>query len=329
MYDTESNLIVRGNYDHGMALGRREWFYTNGMTQIILHVDANAQIDVKFYRDQFGVIQLQQGNGSFTWRVDGFDELFKNYEVSGSYANGRPTGKWVYREPGKNGKSGTVVCEELFDDAGFFKKAKLYLYGNSTVKTREFKFLFEPIASKITDLVLYDQMFRRGADSIPLNNLRTYLLNRKNTGIFIRQKQFDKAIISILMYLERYRFEINHWDKEVEGIISFKVGDSARPEDITVKSASVTVAEKDFLLYLMGKFRNIEMPTFDNIGYEGYHTIHFFTIDISEFAPASLKRQLGKELYFSLLTKDEYYAILKANKRSIKRYIRSEFLYYR
>jgi hypothetical protein len=328
VHDTEGNLIVKGNYQHGRALGRWEWFYTNGMSQIILQVDTNRQIDVSFYRDPFGVIQLQQGNGSFVWHIDGFDELITNFEVKGSYANGKPIGKWVYRELDRSGIPGRIVCEEFFNDTGAFKKAKLYGYYNSTVKTRQFKFLFEPYASTITDRVRYDQMFRRGTDSLPSNNVRNYLLNRKNTGIVLQQKEFEKAIISVLIYLEKYRYEINHWDKDVEGTISFKVGDSARPEDITVQSASVTAAERDFLIYLMSKFRNIDMPTYDKIGYEGYHNIYFYTIDIREFAPASLKKEVGRELIFTLLPKDKYYALLKANKRNIKRYLRSEFLYY-
>ena len=66
----------------------------------------------------------------------------------------------------------------------------------------------------------------------------------------------------------------------------------------------------------------------ETIGYEQFHTIYFFSIDMKPYVPAALRQYTGKELFFTMLPKDKYIIWLDANKKKIKNAIRSEYLHY-
>ena len=79
----------------------------------------------------------------------------------------------------------------------------------------------------------------------------------------------------------------------------------------------------------MSKFKNIEMPGDSFVVIEGYHMIYFYSLDIREALPLSIRNYAPKrDMFFSMVPKDKYMIWLNANKKKIKKYIRSELLHY-
>jgi antitoxin component YwqK of YwqJK toxin-antitoxin module len=328
-FDTEGNLMVTGNYKNDKPCGEWEWKFTNGVTRAAMHfIGSDNDIEFTFFRDDTGKVLLENGNGQFIWNVHAFEDMPLNILVKGQYENGKRSGTWKYyrgNEPGLN----TKVCEEKYTEEGVLKKAKIISRYDEVIHRKCFEYDFVPRVLKVTERMTYDRLFAKGADSIADKNLLNYLRNRNSINIIIKNKKFDDAILYILTSLESNRNYFDYLSKDIDGKIEFKVGDSSRPEDISIICENITEKEKTFLLYLMSKFNNIEMPVDGTIGIEGYHTIYFFSFDIKKYLPADLQQYGNKELFFTLIPKDKYELFLNANKKAIKKALRSEVLRYR
>ena len=329
-YDTEGNLLVSGNYERDRPYGTWEWKFTNGSTRAIINFPVDeTDFQFVYYRSSDGKVLLENGTGEFTWSVNAFEDTYRNYIAEGSFKHGIRTGTWKYYEQEKNGDK-LLLCKEMYDDNGELKKAKTtYITGSQTLNRKCVEYNFVPQSLKQVENISYDNFFTRGPDSSSATNLLNYLLNRKSVDIIIKNKNFEKALSYILGNLERYRDKLDYTTKDIDGRIDFKIGDKALPEDITVEGANITSEEKNFLLYLMSKFKNIEMPGDSLMAIEGYHTIYFYSVDIRSCLPYSVRLYAPeKEFFFSTIPKDKYLVWLKANQKQIKKYIRKEFLHY-
>jgi hypothetical protein len=327
-YDSDGKLVAAGNYKQGKLTGNWEWKYTDGSPRAIINFPEKEE-DFKFvfYRDTYGKTQLQNGTGSFVWSTAAFGDSYSNYTVYGAFAAGKRTGEWkYYNVTGEKGKS--LLCEEKYDDTGELKKARRHGYNAETIHKNCYGYQFTPLTIRITEKFTYDEIFARGPDSLAETNLLNYLLNRKSVDIVIGNKKYEDAIRYILGNLESYRDQVDYTSKDLQGKIEFKIGDSSRPENITVSGENISKEEKQFLLYLMSKFKNIEMPTEGSVGLEGYHAIYFYTVDMKALLPVGVRDFSGKELLFSMIPKDKYLIWLNANKKKIKKYIRKEILHY-
>lgn len=327
-YDTEGKMIATGNYVHGKKSGRWQWVYTNGSPRAVIDFSkGDTDFRFEFYRNNHGEVTLENGNGNFTWNTAAFEDLDGSLTVLGAYENGKRTGTWKYYR-GDQPSNDALVCSEIYNVEDGFKKSKSYGYSRRTTHEKCFDWLFVPRTLFTTENMFFDNFFWRGPDTVATTNLKNYLLNRKSVDIVLKQKGFDNAFFNILSNLDSYRGRFDYESKDIDGIIEFKVGDRSMPEDITVTGNNITATEKDFLLYLMGKFRNIEMPGDSSIAYEGYHKIYFYSLNMKEYVPVEIRDDVGRELFFTTIPRDKYLLILKANKRRIKKYIREEFRHY-
>jgi hypothetical protein len=327
-YDVDGKLVATGNFKHGKLSGNWEWKYTDGSPRAVIDFPGD-QNDFRFvfYRNTSGKVLLENGTGTFTWTTSAFEDTYTNYTVYGSFVDGKRTGEWKYYNAPEQ-KNKYLICEEKYNDTGALKKSKKYGYYSETLHRKCFNYQFVPLTIRITEDFAYDDFFTRGPDSSAKENLLNYLLNRRSVDIWIKNKTYEDAMTYILHDLESYRDKVDYVSKDLEGKIEFKIGDSSRPEDITVSGDNITGEEKQFLLYLMSKFKNIEMPMQESIGYEGYHTIYFYTVDMKTVLPVAVRDLGGRELLFSLIPKDRYLIWLNANKTKIKKYIRKEILHY-
>ncbi len=327
-FDTQGNLMATGNYKNDKPCGEWEWKFTNGITRAAMYFTGSLNdVEFTFFRNDTGKILLENGNGEFIWNVYAFEDMPQNILIKGQYENGKKSGTWKYyllNEDGSNKK----LCEEKYNEEGLLKKARLISHYDVVINRKCFEYDFVPRVLKVTERMVYDRLFASGEDSIADKNLLNYLTNRNSIDIIIENKRFDTAILYILKSLESNRNYFDYFSKDINGKIEFKVGDSSRPEDISVTCENITEKEKTFLLYLMSKFNNIEMPTDGTIGIEGYHTIYFFSLDVKKYFPANLQNYINKELFFTLIPKDKYELFLNANKKAIKKALRSEVLRY-
>jgi hypothetical protein len=328
IYDTEGTPLAQGYYANNKPTGDWEWKYTSGVTRAIIHFDENSN-DFRFifYRDITGKVLLENGSGDFIWNTSAFEDVPVFFKVTGSFANGKKTGMWKYYDL-DDAEFKNVLCQETYKEDGTLKKSKKIVgYYGKTFHGNCAKYDFTPVTLKVTERMVYDNFFKRGPDSVPEVNLLNYLKNRTSVNIVIKNKKFEDAAVYVMKNLEAYRNKLDYQSKEIDGKIEFKLGDNSTPEDISV-SGNITSEEKDFLLYLMSKFKNFEMPMSETIGYEQYHTIYFFSLDMKPYVPAAIRAYINKELFFTMVPKDKYIVYLDANKKKIKKAIRSEFLHY-
>ncbi len=327
LYDTSGSLIAQGNYTKNKPIGDWEFRYPSGDTRAIINFpEAGGDYVFKYYRDSSGQVLLNNGNGTFEWNSCVFEDRNIYYKFKGTYKDGKRSETWKYYES-RDQYMKSIICQENYTDDGSLKKARSFGYYNETFHHHCIELDMVPASLKRMELMSYDNFFRRGPDSNAVVNLWNYLKSRKAVDIVIKNKKFEDAIVYVLVNLESYRSRLDYEAKDIDGKIEFKLGDNSTPENITVKG-NITDKEKDFLLYLMSKFKNFEMPMTESIGYEQYHTIYFYSIDMKPYVPAAIKNYVGRELFFTMLPKDKYLVFLEANKKKIKRAIRSEYMRY-
>lgn len=154
------------------------------------------------------------------------------------------------------------------------------------------------------------------------------MLNRKSSEIFVRNSQVEKAILQIIRSLDANRDRLDYQRKEIDGKIEFKIGENGYPEDITVTGTGIIEKEKEFIIFLVSKFREIEMPGIEAVGIESYYSINLFSINVKEFMPASIRDQVNNDIFFTTLPKDKFLMLLKSSKKKIKKYVREQFQFY-
>jgi len=268
---------------------------------------------------------LQNGTGKFEWYTNPYFSDWTNLKVHGSFAEGKRSGGWRYYSEYQGEES--FRFEEKYDKEGNFKKsvASGNYFGIDT-KRRFTDYIFIPPKMLITEQIQYDNFFRR--DSAGATALLNYLLNRKSSEIIVSNKKVENVLMHILRSLESNRGRIDYRQKGIDGSIEFKIGEKGYPEDITVNGKGISEKEKEFILYLLEKFRDIEMPEIESVAIEKYYTIYLYSIDMKEYMPASIRDKVGTEIFFSTLQKEKFLALLKENKKKIKKYVREEYQYY-
>lgn len=334
-YFPDGKLKQTGSYDNDTMRGPWKWYYDNGALRAIIDLNGN---DTGFKFIQFNTrdekIILQNGTGDFEWYTGSKDLERYGYKVTGSFVNGNKSGNWNYYQVNKD-RPDLHIFKEKYENDGRFKKAVLspdyYTSGNFTKRDPHKPFTdynFEPTKIYITERMAYDKFFRSEDDSASVVQLKKYLVNRQAAEIIVKDSSFEKALLFVLHTLEKNRSKYDYQHKEIDASIEFKIGDNGYPEDITVKGNGLTDKEKEFTIFLLSKFHNIQMPGMGSIAIEGYHTIYLYSVNMKEFMPTELKDQVNNDLFFSTLKKELFVSLLKASKKVLKKYIREAYSYY-
>jgi antitoxin component YwqK of YwqJK toxin-antitoxin module len=327
-YYQNGKLYVKGQFKNNEPTGNWQWYYPDGKEHAIINFDAGAD-NFQFikYVNERGNVTLQNGNGDFEWRFSLKNEPAFRYELKGQYTYGKRDGKWKFYSI-KLDNSTNLTITEKYDD-GIYKKSIRQVYSNTeTIHNKVNNYEFAPVKIWITEQIRYDNFFRKnGKENSDLAVIR-YLFNRTNSEIIVKNKKFEEALVFMLTSLESNRHRLDFHNKEINGYIKFKVGDNGYPENITIGGEGISEKEKEFLIFYMSKFKNIEMPIVESVAFESYHTIYLYSINVKDFVPISIRHEVDKELFFSTLKRDAFKAILESRKKQIKKFIRSQFTYY-
>ncbi|MEO6357582.1 MAG: hypothetical protein ABIU77_17875 [Ferruginibacter sp.] len=334
-YFPDGKLKLTGRYENDTMRGPWQWYYDNGNIRAIINLDGDSP-DFKFnqFTTREGKNTLQNGTGDFEWYTSSKVVSRAGFKVNGSFLNGKRSGTWKYYQVNKD-RLDLFLFKEKYDADGKYKKTFVsgdyYLSGNQTSRdpyTLYTDYNFEPIKIYVTERMAYDKFFRREDDSTSAVQVKKYLINRKAAEIIVKDSTFEKALLFVIHTLENNRKRLDYQQKEIDGSIEFRIGDNGYPENITVNGNGITDKEKEFIIFLLGKFHNIQMPGMGSVAIEGYHTIYLYSLNMKEFMPANLKDQVNNELFFSTLTKDMFLSLLRASKKQLKQYIREVYAYY-
>lgn len=320
-YYPNGKLMATGNYEDGFMSGTWQWYYANGNEKAQIYFNADDP-DFKFvsFKDENGKSLIENGTGDFTWPVNVFERQII-FNVKGSFANGKRSGKWQYEQP-----DGSTIFNftESYDKDGNLKKS-VYDVSKGTRSLQPFEFNFSPGRFQTMENIAYNNYFRRNGDSLAGRALMNYLVNHKPTEIRVKNKNFDSAYVFILRSLYGVAGRFDYTSKDIDADIEFRLGPNGFPEDISVTGSGLNVNEKKFLLFFIPKFIGIEMPGTSTIAVEGYHHIYMYNIDASPYYPANLQKEFGMELYFGGIPKQEMLAALKENKKNIRKFLRKIF----
>jgi hypothetical protein len=320
---------MMGRYENDKMKGAWQWYYDNGGVRAIINFDGDEK-DFEFmqYTSADGKNTLQNGTGDFEWFTSSKNINSSGYMVDGKFLDGKRSGVWRFYRVRK-GYDDVLLFKEKYSDDGAFKKTILSgNYFGPQPATRYVDYNFEPSKIFITERMAYDDFFRKGGDSTGDLALRRYLLNRKAAEIIVKDSTFENALLFVIHTLENNRNRLEYQQKEIDGSIEFKIGDNGYPENITIAGSGITDKEKEFMIFLLSKFHNIQMPGMGSVAIEGYHTIYLYTINLKEFMPAPMKDFVNNDLFFSTLTKDKFISLMRASKKKLKKYIREEYSYY-
>jgi hypothetical protein len=326
-YYPDGKLMVAGKFWEDYMIGDWHWYYSNDSLRAIINFDG-VETDFKFisYKLPDGKVMLDNGTGDFEWYTDLYHIGVPGFKVYGSFAAGKRSGSWEYYFA-RNGVE-SLMFTEKYDKSGKFKKASTTIdYYGDPPKARYTDYIFIPPKLWITERMLHDIFFNKG-DSSGQVAVLNYLLNRKSSEIIVKNKKVENAILQVIHSLEANRGRLEYQQKEIDGKIEFKIGDKGYPEDITISGTGITEKEKEFIIFLVSKFSQIEMPGIESVAIESYYSINLYSINMKEFMPAAIRDQVNNEIFFSTLPKDKFLMLLKAIKKKIKKYIREELQFY-
>lgn len=328
-YFLDGSVMISGRYNYDRMIGNWQWNYPNKTIKALIHFDSTKN-DFRFieYNSPKGKNMLSKGTGDFEWQLGFRNSILPGYKVEGSFENGKRKGSWRYYIVNAY-KNEMLSLTEKYDRDGNFKKAipGTGFYAAPPEKSYE-DYNFNPPKIWITENIKYDQFFRKGGEENSDLALKRYLLNRRSSEIIVKDKKFEEAMLFIIRSLESNRGKLEYQTKEINGRIRFKLGDKGYPEDITIKGDGITEKEKEFIIFLMSKFRNIEMPGTETIAFEEYHTIYVYSINVKEFMPASMRDEVNNDLFFSTMPRESFLVLMRSVKKKIKKYIREEFQFY-
>ncbi len=326
-YYPGGKLYLSAKFAQGNMVGDWQWYYSNGSKEATIHFLGNQQ-EFSFitYNDEDGKSLMVNGTGDFMWSSIG--NLSESFKVMGSFKDGRRSGSWKYY----NGISGdNLFCKETYDKNGNFLNGKhVYKYYNDQRIDKNFlKINFIPTKLVVTESITLDEFFKKNGDSLITKQALGYLFHKTPSTINLKYNQFDTAFTYIIRTFDHYRNWLDYINKDIDAKLEFRIGDHAFPENITINGKGLTDREKGFLLFLMGKFRGINMPGTDGIVLEGYHTINIYVLDVTEYLPFALRGPVNREIFFTPLPKEKMKAALDANRKNIKKYLREAYYYFR
>jgi len=328
-YYPDGKLKLSGKYKVGKPAGEWRWNYPNDSLKAVVMFKGDEQ-DFQFveYREKDGKIKMQNGTGDFEFMSGSKRTGLEGFRIKGNFKDGLRHGTWKFFNVDRDNNESLVFMEKYKDDGQFKKAISLSTFAMKSTAGRFEGYNFSPGQMLVTERMTYDALFRKNGDSLAEMALTQFLVNKRSPSIIMKNKKFENAMLYVLHYLERYSPRLEYQSKEINGKIEFRIGDNAFPEDISVSGTGISDKERELLVFIMNKFHNIDMPGTESMAMEGFHTINFFSINMKEFMPASLRDQVNNDLFFTTISKEKFVALLRADKRKIKRYIRGFYNYY-
>ena len=320
-YYNNGQVYATGYFNHDKPDGLWHWWYPDGAKRAMIRFNGDEQ-DFKFelYKNESGDSLLKNGEGSFDWETNPFS-VRADYYVHGGFHDGRRSGKWEFLRSQK-GVSNALDFTEVYNKEGKLKRVN-QSGGSASVYAGQLtqKFSFIPERLKAMEDMDYDPLFRRGGDSMAAFALLSYLIDKQSLKLKVKQSTFDSAFLEMVKTLDSYRGKFNYRHQDIDGKIKFRLGEKGILEDISI-TGKIDSASRKFMFFLMEKFTNIDMPGTAEIAIESYHTIYFYSIEIKDYFPASLRDSVDRDFFITATPKEQMIALLNAQKKTIRKYIR-------
>jgi antitoxin component YwqK of YwqJK toxin-antitoxin module len=347
-YTVSDSLIMEGEYDrYGYRQGSFKFYYANGQLYLLAryekdkpqglwqwwYKDGKEKAQIKFsgdmdnfqfllYKNEMGMSVLENGTGSFEWDANPF-AIGVNYHVRGTFEESRRSGRWIFSSLDVKDRSNDFI--EAYGKGGKLKKVERSgMYGTSLTMTYPFSFITPRL--KLMENMAYDPLFRRAGDSLAGLALYSYLMDKTSLKLKVKQSIFDSAFLEMVQTLDSYKGKFKYMHQDINGKIEFRLGEKGILEDIEI-TGTIDSASRKFMVFLMEKFMNIDMPGTADVALESYHTIYFYTVDIKDYFPAEMRNYVDRDFFITALPKDQMVTLMNAQKKTIRKYIR-KLLYY-
>lgn len=326
-YYPNGKLEQKGNYINDKMQGRWEFYYPDGKlkAEILLSPDFNQYVMLKFVNKN-GKTTLENGTGEFEWSQNEIDhypdqEFYLEYSVTGQFKDNKRDGTWHYYL-GSDKNMNTLTYKEFYDE-GKLKKTKYVRYYTEKVASTNIDFNFSPRKIHTTEMIEYDEFLKKETVHFDKNdsNFINYMVNGESPVITLKEKEFAKSMLDIVLTLEKYKYKMHpDPEKDISGEIEFKISEKGYPEDVTV-TGNITDKAKNFIYYLMAKFQNVQMPMMDStIGVAGYHKIYFFNFKTSLIAPDAMQAYLPDRFFlFTILPRERFLEFARPFKARLRR----------
>lgn len=325
-YFPDGNMQAKGQYNHGQLFGVWKWFHLNGKPKAeIYYPNAEQQFAFTSYNNEDSTVLLKAGTGKFNWNTDPFkDSSQPTFNVTGHFKNGYRSGTWHFSSQYKNPKD-QASFKEYYDENGKFLKTTGLVKG--LTRNTPYDFNFTPLRLQVIEGIAYDRFFNFYGDSLAGISMFDYFVNRKPSEIKVPAKRFDSAYAFIIGVLNHYINNFNYPTKELDGKIEFRLGAEGYPADVTI-TGKVDSNSKKLLMFLIEKFKNIDMPAADGVAFEGYHQIYFYSINLKDYFPASVRGFMDDDFLFSGMSKEKTLQLMQSEKKKLKKYLRHSFVRY-
>ncbi|MFT3911523.1 MAG: hypothetical protein QM737_19015 [Ferruginibacter sp.] len=318
-YYPDGKLMAKGKYDNGMFAEKWTWYYPNGNEEAIMDFSQKQnQIEIVKFTDSAGNTTLDNGTGDFTWYSDPFEWEHYAYKFTGSYKDGKRSGTWHFEPYPKKEDDKRSSFRLKYNRLGQVMKDE-YDYSKSIAMYTSMMFYINASKLRITESMKYDDLFNINADSTALSALAYYLIDHKPIEVDLRYKLFSVAYNTILKTLDHYKYKLHFTqDREINCKLEFTVG-SKGLENINFSGTGLTADEMNYFIYILKKFKNVEMPGDEKVGQETNITIYILSIDFREIIPDGVHTTDTKELIFSFKPREKVEKYLHDNKDDIKK----------
>ena len=317
-YYPNGKIAVTGNYIHDKMSGIWQYYYEDGGERATIAFNGNPD-DFAFvkYVSEKGKVELEKGTGNFTWRQNELDYARNDvweYTLTGQFKDTLRDDVWKYYL-GETMDMNTLRFKEKYKNGKLVKARDISYYGNNKAENGARVTLhFEPGKIRTTENIEYDEFFKKFDSSGRKNDqtLVNYLVGGQTPEIPVKEKEFTKAFSSVLSTLDRYRNKIDYHDKDIEGTVEFRVADEGHLKEIKV-TGNISDKEKNFIAYIMSKFRNIEMPLLDStIALDSYHSLYFFTYNPRKLVPVDIRDYVPKDDFiFCTIPREKFMSYAK------------------
>lgn len=274
-------LQASGDFRDDRQFGIWEYYYDDGKLKSKIDYPGlgNSFTVLEFY-DKAGKSKTKDGTVSF--EIPGTDGVYP-FLIRGEFRNKKRHGSWSYYTA-SYWKKEALKIREKYDD-GVLKKGQVFgpagdvLYSYRNEPRQVLIEYIDKFAN--TEIFSTDPLsFMRGSTG----TLIDFLMNQPKPGISATGASFQESMLKVLYILNGREVSslFREKTKRYSGRLDFYLDDSGKMSKIDV-SGNINDQEKKGLIYVADKFKDLQLPSIENVGIETYHRVHFYTIDFRDY----------------------------------------------
>jgi antitoxin component YwqK of YwqJK toxin-antitoxin module len=282
-YHNNGNISGKGKFQNNLPVGAWDFYYDNGRKKATLVFSDNSEFNVTDYYDKQGNSLCKDGSCYFELEVIAGESLPGKYLLKGEFTKGKRTGTWQFWSK-VNGAYDFLYIKEIYAK-GVLQKGILY------TRREDIKF-YTPWKLMLSDFEKLDltESFTKDPTSFTNfnfdNDIRDLLVYKKSPDINLAGNSINESLYKLARSLNQDKVLklFNEPGKMYNGVIEFRVSDSGSLKDIGI-TGNFSSKEKEDLLYILSKFRNIEEVIVGSMGIDAYYKFYYYTLDLTDVVP--------------------------------------------